>query len=121
MNILFADDSAVTQSLVQPLLATWGHDVVVVGDGAEAWELWQSTWHRVVLADWSMPRLDGLELCRRIRAHPQGRHTYFILQTARAKAMGEATKAGVSRYLTKPVVPAELLAALREAAEVLGL
>jgi CheY-like chemotaxis protein len=55
MTILFADDSAVTQSLVQPILEAHGHEVATVENGTEAWELWQRAQHRVVVADWSMP------------------------------------------------------------------
>jgi CheY-like chemotaxis protein len=121
MKILFADDSAVARSLVNAVLTAQGHEVVTVESGIEAWELWQRTQHRVVVADWMMPGMDGLELCRKIRAHPQGRHIYFILQTVRASGTGEATEAGVSAYITKPIVPADLLECLKEGSRVLKL
>ncbi len=65
-----------------------------------------------------MPGMDGLELCRRIRDHPQGRRTYFILQTVRAGGTGEATEAGVDAYITKPIAPADLLDRLNAASKV---
>jgi phosphoserine phosphatase RsbU/P len=68
-----------------------------------------------------MPGIDGLELCRKIRADPRGRSTYFILQTVRAGGTGEATEAGVDAYITKPIVPAELLDSLNLAARILRL
>jgi CheY-like chemotaxis protein len=121
MIILFADDSAVTRSLVQAILAVPGHEVTTAENGTEAWTLWQRDHHPVVIADWMMPGIDGLELCRKIRADPRGRATYFILQTVRTGGTGEATEAGVSAYITKPIVPAELLDSLEVAARVLRL
>jgi CheY-like chemotaxis protein len=121
MTILFADDSAVSRILVQAILAVPGHAVATAENGTEAWVLWQRAHHPVVIADWMMPGVDGLELCRKIRADPRGRSTYFILQTVRTSGTGEATEAGVSAYLTKPIVPAELLDNLEVAARVLRL
>ena len=120
MKILFVDDSAVSRSLVQGILATQGYEVTAAENGTEAWELWQRSRHRVVVADWMMPGMDGLELCRKIRAHPQGRQTYFILQTVRAGGTGEATEAGVDAYITKPIVPADLLDHIKVASRVVG-
>jgi CheY-like chemotaxis protein len=121
MKILFADDSAVSRSLVQAILAVPGHEVTAVENGTEAWKLWQRDHQLVVVADWMMPGVDGLELCRKIRADPAGRSTYFILQTVRTGGTGEATEAGVSAYITKPIDPAELLDALEAAARALRL
>ena len=120
MKILFADDSAVSRSLVQAILAAQGHEVTAAENGTEAWQLWQRDHHPVVVADWMMPGIDGLDLCRRIRADPRGRLTYFVLQTVRTGGTGEATEAGVSAYITKPIVPAELLDSLEAAARVVG-
>jgi CheY-like chemotaxis protein len=121
MKILFADDSAVSRILVQAILAAPGLEVATADNGTEAWKLWQRDHHPVVIADWMMPGIDGLELCRKIRADPLGRSAYFILQTVRTGGTGEATEAGVSAYITKPIVPAELLDSLDVAARVLGL
>jgi len=121
MRILFADDSAVTRTLVTPILAAQGHEVAAAENGTEAWDLWQSVHHPVVIADWFMPGIDGLELCRRIRADPHGGGTYFILQTGRTADSMQATESGVDQFLNKPIVPAELLASVKAAAEALGL
>jgi CheY-like chemotaxis protein len=121
MRILFADDSAVSRSLVQAILAVPGHEITTAENGTDAWRLWQRDHQPVVIADWMMPGVDGLELCRKIRADPTGRSTYFILQTVRTGGTGEATEAGVSAYITKPIVPAELLDALEGAARTLKL
>jgi CheY-like chemotaxis protein len=121
MKILFADDSAISRSLVQSILAVAGHEVAAATNGTEAWELWQRDHHPVIVADWMMPGIDGLELCRRIHDQSGGRSTYFILQTIRAGGTGEATEAGVDAYITKPIVPTELLGSLEEAARVLGM
>src|ERR1700681_1848376 len=78
---------------------------------------------RVVVSDWLMPKMDGLELCRRIRGVPGRPYTYFILQTARdgRESLHEAMNAGVDDFIPKPAAPAELGARLRVAERILGL
>jgi phosphoserine phosphatase RsbU/P len=120
VKILLVDDSAVSRTLLQPVLEGRGHEVTAVDNGAEAWALWQRAGHRVVVADWMMPGVDGLELCRRIRARGPTPYTYFILQTVRSGGVAEARQAGVDDFITKPVMPAELLARLDVAARVVG-
>jgi phosphoserine phosphatase RsbU/P len=77
----------------------------------------------VVVADWLMPEMDGLELCRKIRAALARPYTYFILQTARhgRESYLEAMDAGVDDFITKPVEAHELAARLRVAERILGL
>ena len=121
MQILLVDDSAVARSLLQSILVAQGYGVAVAENGADAWAMWQRDRHRVVVSDWMMPGLDGLELCRRIRAHtPPAPYTYFILQTVRSGGVTEAMEAGVDDFITKPVVATELLARLTVAARVVG-
>jgi DNA-binding response OmpR family regulator len=77
---------------------------------------------RVVVSDWQMPRVDGLELCRRLRARG-GDYLYFILLTqmaSNAKNLAEATEAGVDDFLGKPIDPGQLWMRLRVAERILG-
>jgi DNA-binding response OmpR family regulator len=122
VKILLAEDEAVARDVLQVMLAAQGHDVTTADDGIVAWGLWRLTRHRVVVADWLMPEMDGLELCRKIRAHAPGPYTYFILQTIRSGRASflEAMDAGVDDFITKPIVPEELVARLNVAQRILG-
>jgi DNA-binding response OmpR family regulator len=122
MRVLVADDDTVNRTFVELALKKAGYDVVAVADGEQAiaamWEHFP-----IVITDWMMPGVDGLELCRRIRARRIDKYTYVIVLTA-LEGKGrylEAMEAGADDVLTKPF-DAELLAArLRVAARVLGL
>jgi len=123
MRILLAEDDAVAGRMLLAILTAQGHDVAVAENGLEAWKLWEPSRHRVVVSDWLMPGMDGIELCRKIRAQPPGPYTYFVMQTIRT-GLGnflEAMKAGVDDFITKPIVPEELVARLEVAERILGL
>ncbi len=70
MKILIADDDPVTLNLLASRLGAWGHTVHQAADGSVAWEIICSTGIDIVICDWMMPGLDGLQLCRRIREMP---------------------------------------------------
>ena len=72
----------------------------------------------MVVLDWQMPGADGLEVCRRIRAHPEGRYTYLLVITARSgmNSLEAVLDAGADDYLSKPVTPEDIAARLRIAA-----
>ena len=120
MRVLLVDDSAVSRSLQQATLAAQGYEVTTAANGVEGWALWQRDQQRVIVADWMMPGMDGLELCRRIRAHAPSPRTYFILQTVRSGGVTEAMEAGVDDFITKPIVPNELVARVAVAVQVVG-
>lgn len=123
MVILLAEDDPVTRSLLAAILKAQGHEVTEVEDGSQAWDMWQLSAPRVVVADWLMPEMDGLELCRKIRATPGRPYTYFILQTGREgrESYLEAMDAGIDDFITKPAGARELSARLRVAERILGL
>lgn len=123
MNILIADDEPVSRQVLEAVLGARGHHVTPAVDGAEAWGLWQLSQQRVVVSDWLMPGLDGLELCRRVRGAAAERYTYFILLTARSgkENFRAAMDAGIDDFLTKPVDAEELAARLGAADRILGL
>jgi CheY-like chemotaxis protein len=123
MNLLLVEDEAASRTMLHAVLKAGGHDVVVAENGAEAWGLWQVSEQRVVVADWLMPEMDGLTLCKRIRLHPEARYTYFILQTVRTGTGSflEAMGAGVDDFISKPIVPDELLARVKVGERILGL
>src|SRR5207244_122149 len=67
MRVLMAEDDPVSRRLLQTYLEKWGHDVTVATDGMEAWRSFEAGDFWVVISDWTMPELDGVELIRRIR------------------------------------------------------
>ena len=75
MRVLIAEDEPVSRLVLQRAIVALGHACLVAGDGAEAWALFQRAHQTgpapvdVVISDWVMPGLDGIELCRRVRAH----------------------------------------------------
>lgn len=123
MKILVAEDDPVWRAKLVALLHAQGHDVTATDDGLEAWGAWQIAQPRVVLSDWDMPELDGLELCRRLRARRGDRYTYFMLLTAAGGRENflAAMEAGIDDFITKPVDPQELRARLTVAERILGL
>ena len=86
MRALIADDDFVTATAVSASVSAWGFDVVVAHDGNAAWEaLSGSPPPSLAIIDWEMPGLDGLELCRRLRADSGRAHLYLLLLTARSR------------------------------------
>jgi phosphoserine phosphatase RsbU/P len=123
VNILVAEDDPVARNVVVALLTAAGHKVTAVENGSDAWDAWLLARSRVVISDWHMPDMDGLELCRRLRQDPADGYTYFILLTGRSgkDSYLTAMRAGVDDFVTKPVDPEELEARLQVAERILGL
>ena len=117
MKVLIADDDAVSRRLLQSYLQKWGYEVTAAGDGAEAWRLFGAGSFPVVITDWMMPEIDGVELVRRIRAGPASRpgYVYAILLTAKSQKedLVEGMEAGADDFLTKPFDRDELRVRLR--------
>ena len=123
MKILIAEDDAVSRLVLERSLQRTGHEVITTVDGEEAWERFTSEACQFVITDWMMPRLDGLELCRRIRA-AQGRdYTYLILLTAKSQKrdMIEGMSAGADDFMAKPFDVGELEVRIRAGERVLNL
>jgi diguanylate cyclase (GGDEF)-like protein len=120
MKILVADDDPTSRLIVQTALRSLGHDCHTVSDGDKAWDAFR--WGRpdVVIGDWTMPGLSGLQLCRNIRGYTPGNYTYFIMVTSRGTPheVLEGMNAGVDDYLVKPLDSDDLQARLIAAARV---
>jgi DNA-binding response OmpR family regulator len=106
LDVLVADDDAVARSLLAAAARRMGHRVFEANDGNLAWEMYQALTPALVISDWRMPELDGLELCRRIKKR-EGDRVFVLLVTGRGQHedLEEALAAGVDDYLTKPVQP----------------
>lgn len=110
LRVLVADDDPVTRRILQLSLQRLGHSHVLAKDGNEAWKLFQEDRIDVVISDWTMPGIDGLELCRRVRQGGTSAYTYFILLTANEDKQHflAGMQAGADDYLRKPPDPDEL-------------
>ena len=123
MHILIADDDDITRLLLSSALTKLGHDVREARNGGEAWDAWHGGEFPLIISDWMMPDLDGLEFCCRIRAEPRADYTYIVLLTSRSGKTNylEAMTAGADDFITKPFEKEEFAARIRVAERILGL
>jgi diguanylate cyclase (GGDEF)-like protein len=123
MKILIAEDDTTSRLLFSATLKSLGHHVTAVEDGHEAWEAWRQDDYPLLISDWKMPNVDGLELCRMVRAEPSLQYTYVILLTAMDSKGSylEGMDAGADDFITKPFDEELLAARLRVAERILGL
>ena len=84
MRVLLVEDDPDTIDLLEHALVHFGYDVTRAGNGLEALELTRSDHYPLVISDWEMPEMSGLELCREIRQKVSSSYTYFILLTMRS-------------------------------------
>jgi two-component system cell cycle response regulator len=114
VNILLVEDSRIDTHQISSYLEEWGFEFRAVADGAEAWNLLQEAdAPQLILLDWMLPGIDGVELCRRIRTlSAGGTYFYTVMLTAKDKKQDllTAMAAGADDYLAKPVDPSELKA-----------
>ena len=122
MNILIADDNATFRLILGGLLKKLGHDVKAVESGLEAWHAFQESYYPVLITDWQMPDLDGMQLMKRVRARPFDRYTYLIMLASKGGKQSylEAMKAGADDFLAKPPDEETLIARLLVAARIVG-
>jgi len=124
MKILVADDDSISRRLMERALQRSGYEVVTAADGLHAvMELAKPGGPRLALVDWMMPKLDGLAVCRQVRARQDMPYVYILLLTAKELSENIVTglEAGADDYLTKPCHPAELKARLHTGHRILQL
>lgn len=123
MKILIADDDVVSQMLLAEQLQSLGHTVSIASDGREAWDIFLSSKPQLVITDWIMPNIDGLEFSRMIRSENRETYTYIIFLTILhgKGSFLEAMEAGADDFITKPFDVEQLAARLRVADRILGL
>ena len=123
MKILVAEDDFISRKLLCTTLETFGHEVEVFNDGQEAWDRFNDEPLRIIVSDWLMPNMDGLEFCRKVRDRPDTEYTYFILLTANVQGEDthrEAMDAGVDDFMSKPLNREQIWIRLRVAERILG-
>jgi len=124
MRVLIAEDNVVTAARLRGLTHSWGYDAVITTDGPATLAALESPdAPRLILLDWVMPGMDGVEVCRWIRQRADGEHAYVIMLTARAehKDMVEGFAAGADDFLVKPFDADELRSRLKAAARIVDL
>jgi len=122
-HVLVVDDSKAQRKILSVSLLRWGYRVTEAGSGDEALALCQTTAFDIILSDWMMPGLTGLEFCKAFRALPREGYGYFILLTSKSdKAeVADGLDGGADDFLTKPVSADELRARLRAGERILGM
>jgi len=124
LDVLVAEDDKASREALGRAVRLLGHECRTAKDGLEAWEMHSQERADVILCDWKMPQMDGLELCKRTRAIEQdGSYTYFIFMTAfdDREHLLEGMAAGADDYHAKPIDIDELQARLVSAARVVAL
>lgn len=124
MHVLIAEDDRVTGEILARTLQRWNYSTTLVGDGAQAWDrLRVATDPTLAILDWMMPGMDGIELCRRIRAQARSQQAHLILLTARQDrpSIIAGLQAGADDYVCKPFDPDELRARIDVGIRILGL
>ncbi len=123
MRILVADDDGVSRKVLERYLQQWGYELSIAHDGEEAWRLFQQGDYPIVITDWMMPGVDGIELIRRIRKSEQADCVYTILLSSRSQKedLVEGMDAGADDFVTKPFDRDELRVRLREGERIVRL
>lgn len=125
MRILIAEDDAITRRILESKLIKWGYEVDVAHDGNEAWQILQAG-HAppLVILDWMMPGMDGVDICRQVRSHGgKDSPPYIVLLTSRGSKedIVSGLQAGANDYITKPFDSEELHARVQVGERVIEL
>ena len=105
MKILVADDDRIVRTMLNKALKDWGHEVTLAKDGAEAWEFIEEQTFDLVISDWLMPKMNGVELCEHIRGVEDRPYIYTLLLTSKSENADLITafEAGADDFVSKPV------------------
>ena len=123
LTLLVVDDSRMQRKIVSANLKRWGFTVFEAASGVEALEICKSETIDMVLSDWVMPEMDGLEFCEAFRKLPRERYGYFILLTSKSEKneVARGLEIGADDFLSKPVNSAELRARITAGRRVLDM
>jgi len=122
MKILVVDDELVSRKKLEILIQSLGYETLVAEDGTEGWDIWKNEMPKIVITDWVMPGMDGLELCRRIRDAEGSQYTFIIIVTSKNEVhdIVSGMDAGADDFITKPFVQEELAVRIKAGERILG-
>jgi putative two-component system response regulator len=123
MRVLVVEDDDIIADMMANALKEFGYEVTVAENGRAAFALARTGEYRLVVSDWEMPEMSGIELCRQIRRHQWSGYIYVILLTSYSTVdhVVQGLEAGADDFLTKPFQPQELRLRLRVGERILGL
>lgn len=124
IRVLVAEDDAMFRRILQSWLENWGYQVTIAEDGAKAWSILQQDLPpQILILDWMMPKINGLELCHKVREQNRIPYQYLLLATAKdaKQDLVRGLESGADDYLTKPFDRSELRARLRACNRILTL
>jgi putative two-component system response regulator len=123
MKILVVDDDDIALAVAKKVLENGRYEVELAEDGETALEILRSTDIQILISDWNMPKITGIDLCHYLRSSPSIGYIYIILVTSRSSKedMVLGLSAGADDFISKPLEPAELLVRVRNAERVLAL
>lgn len=121
MKILIVEDEYVSRKKLELLLNNMGFETIVADNGMMGWNLWRIERPRIVITDWMMPEMDGIELCKKIRMTEGSQYTYIIMVTSKNDThdLIESLDAGADDFITKPYIKEELLVRIRSGKRIL--
>lgn len=117
--ILIVDDEEMTLQMLSAFLKLYGHDCIAAEDGVEALEKAYKFNPDAVILDVMMPQMDGITVCKKLRANPTTAHIPIIILSGQShiNAEGEGLEAGANAYMKKPMDPQEMLKLLNDLME----
>ncbi len=123
MRVVVAEDDPLARMMLRRILAKWGYEVLEAEDGATAWDALRASGARMLVSDWAMPELTGVDLCKKIRAGTLPYYVYTILLTSKdeKEEILEGFSSGADDYLTKPFDRDELRARVTAGARIVTL
>ena len=122
MKILIADDELVSRKKLEKLVQSLGYETIAVKDGNDAWDIWNHERTRMVITDWVMPGINGLDLCKKIRKFEGSQYTYIIMVTSKTNVhdIVAGIEAGADDFIPKPFVKEELMVRIMAGERILG-
>lgn len=123
MKILIVDDEYVSRKKLEMAVQSLGYETLTASHGIEGWNIWGHERPRIVITDWLMPGIEGIELCRRIRESEKGEYTYIIMLTIKRgiQSVIDGINAGADDFISKPFQKEELAARIKAGERILGI
>lgn len=123
LEVLIAEDDPVSQRILEKNMKDWGYKVIIANNGQNAWQALQKEEIRMAIFDWMMPKINGVQLCQKVRLQKKDTYTYIILLTSRDREedIVEGLSSGADDYIVKPFNTLELKARLQTGKRIIDL